>query len=81
MLPVFEKCLKSAPNHASYDGVRQSVIILMGSLAKHLDPSNAKIKPIVAKLVEALSTPSQSVSKHYVLYSSELVFNMSVILL
>lgn len=61
LLPVFEKCLKSAPNHASFDCVRQSVIVLMGSLAKHLDPTNAKIKPIVAKLVEALSTPSQPV--------------------
>ncbi|KAF2363096.1 HEAT repeat [Trinorchestia longiramus] len=63
LLPIFEKCLKSAPNHASFDTVRQSVIILMGLLAKHLDPTNPKIKPIVAKLVEALSTPSQSVQE------------------
>ncbi|KAA0196165.1 hypothetical protein HAZT_HAZT009592 [Hyalella azteca] len=63
MLPIFEKCLKSAPNHASFDTVRQSVIILMGLLAKHLDPTNPKIKPIVAKLVEALSTPSQPVQE------------------
>ncbi|XP_047737876.1 eIF-2-alpha kinase activator GCN1 isoform X2 [Hyalella azteca] len=63
LLPIFEKCLKSAPNHASFDTVRQSVIILMGLLAKHLDPTNPKIKPIVAKLVEALSTPSQPVQE------------------
>lgn len=64
MLPVFEKFLNTAPNHASYDAVRQSVIILMGSLAKHLEPSDPKIKPIVAKLVEALHTPSQQVQSH-----------------
>ncbi|XP_068244259.1 stalled ribosome sensor GCN1 [Palaemon carinicauda] len=63
LLPVFEKFLNTAPNHASYDSVRQSVIILMGSLAKHLDPTDPKIKPIVAKLVEALHTPSQQVQE------------------
>lgn len=63
LLPVFEKFLNTAPNHASYDAVRQSVIILMGSLAKHLDQSDPKIKPIVGKLVEALSTPSQQVQE------------------
>lgn len=61
LLPVFEKFLNTAPNHASYDAVRQSVIILMGSLAKHLEHSDPKIKPIVVKLVEALHTPSQQV--------------------
>ncbi|KAK3887663.1 hypothetical protein Pcinc_008247 [Petrolisthes cinctipes] len=63
LLPVFEKFLKTAPNHASYDAVRQSVIILMGSLAKHLDNSDPKIKPIVSKLIEALHTPSQPVQE------------------
>lgn len=62
LLPVFEKFLNTAPKHASYDAVRQSVIILMGSLAKHLDHTDPKIKPIVVKLVEALHTPSQQVS-------------------
>lgn len=61
LLPVFEEFLKNAPQEASYDSVRQSVIILMGSLAKHLDKSDPKVKPIVAKLITALSTPSQQV--------------------
>ncbi|KAK3540518.1 hypothetical protein QTP70_032734, partial [Hemibagrus guttatus] len=62
LLPVFEEFLKNAPQDASYDSVRQSVVILMGSLAKHLDKSDHKVKPIVAKLITALSTPSQQVN-------------------
>lgn len=63
LLPVFEEFLKNAPQDASYDSVRQSVVILMGSLAKHLDKNDPKVKPIVAKLITALSTPSQQVRK------------------
>ena len=37
---MFEEFLKDAPNDASYDAVRQSVVVLMGSLAKHLDKSD-----------------------------------------
>lgn len=61
LLPVFEKFLSTAPNHAKFDAVRQSVVILMGSLAKHLDKNSPKIKPIVTKLIESLYTPSQQV--------------------
>ncbi|XP_033627513.1 eIF-2-alpha kinase activator GCN1-like [Asterias rubens] len=63
LLPVFEKFLDEAPNTSSYDAVRHSVVILMGSLAKHLDKTDPKVKPIVAKLIEALSTPSQQVQE------------------
>ncbi|KAG7480586.1 hypothetical protein MATL_G00057810 [Megalops atlanticus] len=63
LLPVFEEFLKNAPQDASYDSVRQSVVILMGSLAKHLDKSDPKVKPIVGKLIAALSTPSQQVQE------------------
>ncbi|TNN77641.1 eIF-2-alpha kinase activator GCN1 [Liparis tanakae] len=63
LLPVFEEFLKDAPQDASYDAVRQSVVILMGSLAKHLDKNDPKVKPIVAKLITALSTPSQQVQE------------------
>lgn len=66
LLPVFEEFLKNAPQDASYDSVRQSVVILMGSLAKHLDKNDPKVKPIVAKLITALSTPSQQVNNHSV---------------
>ena len=54
-----------APNSREYDEVRQSVVILLGTLAKHLDKDDPKIKPIVAKLTETLSTPSQAVSRKF----------------
>lgn len=41
----------------SYDAVRQSCSVLMGSLAKHLDKSDPKVKPIVAKLYRGLFPP------------------------
>ncbi|XP_069136043.1 stalled ribosome sensor GCN1-like [Argopecten irradians] len=63
LLPVFEEFLANAPNTASNDAVRQSIVILMGSLAKHLDKNNPKIKPIMAQLIGALSTPSQEVQE------------------
>ena len=62
LIPVFENFLAEAPDSASFDAVRQSVVILMGSLAKHLDKDDPRVKPIVAKLIETLSTPSQPVS-------------------
>jgi len=64
LLPVFEEFLTSAPSTASQDAVRQSIVILMGSLAKHLDKDNPKVKPIVGQLISALSTPSQEVLAH-----------------
>ncbi|XP_078730009.1 LOW QUALITY PROTEIN: stalled ribosome sensor GCN1 [Lampetra fluviatilis] len=63
LLPLLEDSLRDSPDDASYDAVRQGVVILMGSLAKHLDRSDPKVKPIVAKLVAALSTPSQQVQE------------------
>uniref|UniRef100_H2ZRB1 TOG domain-containing protein n=1 Tax=Ciona savignyi TaxID=51511 RepID=H2ZRB1_CIOSA len=63
LLQVFEDFLKNAPTSESYDAVRQSVVILLGTLARHLDKDHPKVKPIVAKLTETLSTPSQAVQE------------------
>ncbi|XP_038215346.1 eIF-2-alpha kinase activator GCN1 [Zerene cesonia] len=62
-LPVFEKFLDNAPKSGGYDAVRQSVVLLVGSLARHLEPTDARVKPITLRLVAALSTPSQQVQE------------------
>ncbi|KAG8189603.1 hypothetical protein JTE90_018959 [Oedothorax gibbosus] len=63
LLPVFDNFMDQAPDNSSYDAVRQSVVILMGTLARHLDKDDPRVKPIIIKLVEALSTPSQQVQE------------------
>uniref|UniRef100_W8CCK9 Translational activator GCN1 n=1 Tax=Ceratitis capitata TaxID=7213 RepID=W8CCK9_CERCA len=63
LLPVFEGFLDKAPRSQSYDNVRQAVVILMGSLARHLEPDDIRIEPIVRRLISALSTPSQQVQE------------------
>lgn len=63
LLPVFDNFMDQAPDNSSYDAVRQSVVILMGTLARHLDKDDPRVKPIIIKLIEALSTPSQQVQE------------------
>ncbi|KMQ96025.1 translational activator gcn1 [Lasius niger] len=63
LLPVFEDFMDKAPKIGSFDSIKQSVVILMGSLARHLDKNDPRIKPIVMRLIAALSTPSQQVQE------------------
>lgn len=63
LLPVFEDFLDKAPNNSDFDLIRQAVVILMGSLARHLDKDDKRIQPIVQRLLAALSTPSQQVQE------------------
>lgn len=63
LLPLFENFLQDTPKDAKYDSVRVNVVILMGTLAKHLDKEDAKVAPIIGKLVQALQTPSQQVQE------------------
>ncbi|KAJ0180220.1 hypothetical protein K1T71_003624 [Dendrolimus kikuchii] len=62
-LPVFENFLDKAPKSGGYDAVRECVVLLVGSLARHLDSHDNRIKPITLRLVAALSTPSQQVQE------------------
>jgi hypothetical protein len=63
LLPVFEDFLDKAPNNSSFDNIRMAVVILMGSLARHLDKDDKRINPIVQRLLSALATPSQQVQE------------------
>uniref|UniRef100_A0A7G3AWK1 Putative translational activator gcn1 n=1 Tax=Lutzomyia longipalpis TaxID=7200 RepID=A0A7G3AWK1_LUTLO len=63
LLPVFEEFLDKAPNSSRYDNIRQAVVILMGSLARHLEVNDERIQPIVKRLLAALATPSETVQE------------------
>jgi len=51
------------PNSSDYDNVRQAVVMLISSLARHLEKDYTRIKPIVKRLLAALSTPSEQVQE------------------
>ncbi|XP_044271833.1 eIF-2-alpha kinase activator GCN1 [Tribolium madens] len=61
--PVFDNFMSKSTKSAHLDAVKQAVVILMGSLARHLDKDDERIKPIVLRLIQALSTPSQTVQE------------------
>ncbi|CAG9834134.1 unnamed protein product [Diabrotica balteata] len=61
--PVFDDFMGKSSKSATYDAVKQAVVILMGSLARHLDKDDPRIKPIVLRLIQALTTPSQTVQE------------------
>ena len=68
MLPLFESYLerKAASGGLSeeqYDYVRQGAVVFLGTLARHLDPGNPKVKSIVDTLIEVLKTPSEAVQR------------------
>ncbi|KAI1293700.1 eIF-2-alpha kinase activator GCN1 [Halotydeus destructor] len=63
LLDVFETFLDNAADSSASDEVRKSVVILMGNAARHLEKDDPKVKPIVVKLIESLSTPSQIVQE------------------
>lgn len=60
-LPVFEEFLDKAPKSSAYDAVRQSVVLLVGSLARHLEKDDARLRPITLRLIASLNTPSEQV--------------------
>lgn len=50
MLQLFERYLdrKSVHDEASYDKVREGAIVFLGTLARHLDPADPKVRVAVA---------------------------------
>lgn len=74
LLPIFEKFLKKTPASGDFDAARSGVIVLMGTLARHLDNDDPKLKPIVNKLIVGLSTPSQQVIWAQSLIEEEVFF-------
>lgn len=50
-------------NHEADDRMREGAVVLLGSLAKHLSPDDAKVQDIISNLLEVLSTPSEAVQR------------------
>jgi len=49
--------------NAIQDKARESVVILLGTLARHMEPGSPEIMVILDQLLDALKTPSESVQK------------------
>ena len=62
MMSLFEKILQ-APDKGTQesDWVNEAVIVLYGSVARHLPAGDPRLKTVLEKLVNTLSTPSESV--------------------
>jgi hypothetical protein len=76
LLQIMEDFLKEAPKTADYDSVRQSVVILMGKLAKDMDKDSTKVKNILGQLISTLNTPSQQVNQTEMTTFFKLVFSL-----
>ncbi|KAI0262196.1 ARM repeat-containing protein [Gloeopeniophorella convolvens] len=62
LIAMFEKHLAgSTPASETADFIHEAVVILFGRVARHLDPSDPRLPAILARLVEALKTPSEQV--------------------
>ncbi|THH11230.1 hypothetical protein EW146_g8121, partial [Bondarzewia mesenterica] len=62
LIAMFEGHLAgSNASSETADFIQEAVVILFGRVARHLDPSDSRLPAIVARLVEALKTPSEQV--------------------
>ncbi|KAG1685616.1 hypothetical protein DVH05_007823 [Phytophthora capsici] len=56
-----------------YDHQREGVVVCLGSLAKHMAPTDPKVSAIVDSLIEALDIPSESVQRSVAMCLSPLM--------
>ena len=62
LIAMFEAELASTgPATETSDQIKEAVVILIGRLARHLDPSDSRLPSIVERLVGALKTPAEQV--------------------
>ncbi|CAH8563787.1 unnamed protein product [Schistosoma rodhaini] len=63
ILPILENYVNKAPNIPELDSVRQSILILTGSLSQHLDTTDPRVGTIFNRLLNTLSFPSDLVQQ------------------
>ncbi|BGP21302.1 translational activator of GCN4 [Rhodotorula toruloides] len=62
LIETFEEYLaRPSTGDETQDLVTEALVILFGRLARHLDPTDARIKTVIGRLIEALKTPSEVV--------------------
>ena len=62
LMNLFEKTLESSDKQsAQSDWANEAVILLYGSLARHLQPGDERVSKVIRRLLTTLSTPSESV--------------------
>ncbi|KAI8939055.1 hypothetical protein NX059_004893 [Plenodomus lindquistii] len=62
LMELFENALEGPDRKSElYDQVNEAVIILYGALGRHLEAGDPRVPKVVQKLLETLSTPSETV--------------------
>lgn len=62
LMKLFESTLETSDKASEQsDWINEAVIVLYGSLARHLKKGDSRIQSVIEKLLNALSTPSETV--------------------
>ncbi|GAA5877296.1 hypothetical protein JCM16303_006233 [Sporobolomyces ruberrimus] len=62
LIVLFEDFLgRPSTGDQVHDYITEALVILFGSLARHLDPKDPRVKTVIGRLIEALKTPSEVV--------------------
>ena len=61
LIGTLEAYLGKPSQGEAQDHITEALVILFGRLARHLDPTDARVKSVITRLVEALKTPSEVV--------------------
>ena len=62
LMKLFESILEGPDKGTQEsDWINEAVIVLYGSLAQHLPPGDIRVQDVISKLINTLSTPSESV--------------------